>query len=142
MGEVGEIRRQLVLASTSPRRRALLREAGFDFSIEPPEIAEVERPDELAETLAERLALEKARAVLPRVSGTSVVLGSDTIVVLGERRLGKPRDPHEAREMLLSLAGRRHRVITGYALVTPEGRALAGVANDCSESGSIPLSGG
>ena len=109
--------RPLVLASASPRREALLREAGFVFSVRPADIEESARPDELPEALAERLALLKAQSVADRTETEHCVLGADTIVVLDRRILGKPRDGEEAVEMLLSLAGRTHRVLTGYALV-------------------------
>lgn len=111
--------RPLVLASTSPRRRELLREAGFAFSIAAPDVDESVLPGESPESLAQRLALAKARAVLPRVDGDACVLGADTVVVIDGELLGKPRDEKEAVEMLLRLAGRTHRVLTGFALLVP-----------------------
>jgi septum formation protein len=112
--------RPLVLASSSPRRRDLLREAGFRFEIAAPAVDERELPGERPEATARRLALEKARAVAARVPRVTCVLGADTIVVIDGRQLGKPRDEPEAVEMLLSLAGRTHRVLTGFALVVAE----------------------
>jgi len=108
-----------VLASTSPRRRELLREAGFAFSVVAPDVDETAFAIESPESLTVRLAFAKARAALPKVSGDACVLGADTVVVIDGELLGKPRDPAEAAEMLLRLAGRTHRVLTGFALLVP-----------------------
>ncbi len=111
---------KLVLASRSPRRKDLLRGAGFTFSIVVPPVEEVPRPGEPSEAFAERLARAKAFAVAREVSRGHCILGADTVVVLDGERLGKPRDPEEAISMLLRLAGRTHRVLTGFALVSAE----------------------
>jgi len=111
--------RPLVLASTSPRRCELLRQAGYTFSTAAPDVDESALSGESPESLALRLALAKARAVLPRVSSDACVLAADTIVVIDGELLGKPRDEAEAVEMLLRLAGRTHRVLTGFALLVP-----------------------
>ncbi len=114
-----EAGRRLILASRSPRREALLREAGFQFEQAAPDVCEAARPGEAPESQAQRLALLKARAVAERAEPDSCVLAADTLVVIDECVLGKPRDPAEAVEMLLRLAGRRHRVLTGFALLIP-----------------------
>jgi septum formation protein len=108
--------RSLILASGSPRRRALLATLGLPFSVVVSDVAEdldpALTPAEQAVTLAER----KARAVaagIPR----GLVLGADTIVVLDGEILGKPGDNADARRMLRRLSGRPHEVITGVALV-------------------------
>lgn len=112
---------RLILASASPRRRALLEEAGLSFEVEPscaPEEYSSEwTPEEVAVQLAER----KARAVAERHPGErSWVLAADTVVALEVqgrvRLLEKPRDEAEAREMLELLSGSRHRVVTGVAV--------------------------
>ena len=103
----------LILASASPRRVDLLREAGFEFEQRPANIDESARPGEPVEQYVRRLAEEKARASW-RPGARS--LGADTVVVLGEQVLGKPRDPRHARTMLQSLSGRSHRVLTGVAV--------------------------
>jgi septum formation protein len=108
-----------VLASTSPRRRELLSAAGFAFQIAAPDVDETAEPGESPESLAERLALAKARVVSARVSRDACVLAADTVVAIDGELLGKPRDEAEAVEMLLRLAGRTHRVLTGFALVVP-----------------------
>jgi septum formation protein len=112
--------RPLVLASSSPRRRELLRAAGFTFEISEPNLDERALPGESAIAQARRLALEKARAVAARYPRTACVLAADTIVVLDDDVLGKPRDADEAVEMLLRIQGRDHRVLTGFALVVRE----------------------
>jgi septum formation protein len=120
----------LVLASASPRRRDLLSRLEVPFVTLPAEIAERPRPGEAPREMAERLAREKAQAVVAQLGPTPrrVVLGSDTIVVLGEEVLGKPRDPEHAFALLRKLTGRTHLVMTGVAVVeTDTGRARSRV---------------
>jgi septum formation protein len=109
----------LILASASPRRRDLLDGTGIAFEVIPADIAEERRRDERPVAFASRLAAEKARAVAERVGPEPArrVLGADTIVVLGDSILGKPRNPRHAREMLARLTGRSHEVVTAIALV-------------------------
>lgn len=111
---------RLVLASASPRRHAILGELGFDFDIDPADVDETETPGLSPREIAVDLALRKARAVAARRPGAWVV-GSDTIVALGDRLLGKPGDAEEARATLASLSGSRHEVITGVAVVDVDG---------------------
>jgi septum formation protein len=112
-------RPSLVLASASPRRRALLAGAGLRFEVIPSDVDETPRDGESPPTLVERLAAEKALAVRGRLPARPrrFVLGSDTIVVLGEDVLGKPRDASHAVALLRRLAGRTHTVWTGVAVV-------------------------
>ena len=106
----------LVLASSSPRRRVLLRRAGYDFTVVRPTIDEVALGDESPHHLAARLATEKAIDVSTREGPAAPVLGADTIVTLDGDVLGKPVDASDAVAMLLRLGGRSHQVVTGYAL--------------------------
>jgi septum formation protein len=109
--------RLLVLASTSPRRRELLKEAGYDFQIvAPSELAECgvcsgETPPELVA----RLAYQKAADVATRV-GPSLIVACDTVAECQGQVLGKPRDEQHARAMLMLLSGREHRVYSGLCL--------------------------
>jgi septum formation protein len=107
----------LILASQSPRRAELLQRLGLDFEIVPAEIDESYVDNEMPAAHAERLAREKAFAISSR-RPDALVIGSDTIVVLGNSVLGKPRDRGEAVEMLTRLAGREHLVFTGVAVAS------------------------
>ncbi|MBW2240560.1 MAG: septum formation inhibitor Maf [Deltaproteobacteria bacterium] len=111
----------LVLASGSPRRKRLLEAMGLTFTIQPADICEDALPAEAPRALVERLALAKAGAVAAGHVHPTVVLGSDTIVVLGEDVLGKPRDAEHAVELLGRLVGQTHQVLTGVALVSGDG---------------------
>jgi septum formation protein len=105
----------LILASSSPRRRDLLRGLGLSFEIQPPEIDESPRTGEAPSQYVERLARLKAEAVATREPG-ALVLGADTAVILDGEILGKPRDAAQARAMLERLSGRGHTVLTAIAL--------------------------
>ena len=108
---------KLHLASTSPRRREILQSLGVDFDIVMVDTDEEPMQGEAPEELVLRLAIAKAEAA----TDAEYVLGSDTVVVLGDRILGKPIDADDAVSMLLALSGRSHSVLTGVALVTPGG---------------------
>ena len=105
----------LVLASASPRRQELLRNAGIAFEVQPANIPENPLPGEIPRVFAERLAREKAQAVAV-LRPQDCMLGADTIVVIDDQILGKPRDPADAARMLRQLSGRTHQVITGVCL--------------------------
>ena len=105
----------LWLASTSPRRLALLRQIGFEPRVEAVEIDETPLPDESPRALVRRLATAKARAI-GAVPAGAVVLAADTVIDLDGRVLGKPRDRAHAVAMLLALGGREHRVLSGVCL--------------------------
>jgi septum formation protein len=109
----------LVLASSSPRRQELLRNAGIPFTVQPADIDETPRAAESAQACAERLAREKALAV-QREHPDDFVLGADTVVVLNGLMLGKPRDDADAERMLRLLSGKTHAVITGVCLAGPD----------------------
>jgi septum formation protein len=106
----------LVLASASPRRQELLRNAGIAFTVQPADIDETPLPGETPRDCAERLAREKALAVW-RTRPQDVVLGADTIVVVDGSILNKPTDAIDAARMLRLLSGRTHKVITGVCVV-------------------------
>ena len=108
---------KLHLASTSPRRREILQSLGVDFDVVMVDTDEEPMQGEAPEELVLRLAIAKAEAA----TNAEYVLGSDTVVVLGDRILGKPIDADDAVGMLLALSGRSHSVLTGVALVTPGG---------------------
>ncbi|MBI3446230.1 MAG: septum formation protein Maf [Magnetospirillum sp.] len=112
----------LVLASASPRRLDLLRQIGIQpDAVDPAHIDETPLAGELPVPHARRLAEEKARAVLARHPG-SYILAADTVVSCGRRILPKAEDEATARKCLELLSGRRHRVVGGICLMTPDGR--------------------
>jgi septum formation protein len=143
----------LVLASASPRRRELLTQADYSFTVHPAHVPEEPLPNEDPIAYVVRLARQKAEAVFallsaghnsdnPRISGapglafetwdstnldptSSTVLGADTTVTIDSLILGKPEDPADAARMLRLLSGRTHRVITAVALVTAQRTEVA-----------------
>lgn len=121
--------KQIVLASSSPRRSSLLRQIGIPFEIVPPDVDESRYifGDDPAGT-AERLALAKAKSAAGRVDARGrLVLGADTVVLFEGEFIGKPKDAEDAFAMLQKLAGRAHRVLTGFALLDPRtNRAVTG----------------
>ena len=106
----------LVLASASPRRQELLRNAGISFTVEPADIDETPRDGESPRDCAERLARQKALAV-SNTRPQDYVLGADTVVAVDDIILGKPVDAANAARMLRLLSGRTHQVVTGVCLV-------------------------
>jgi len=112
----------LVLASASPRRRELLTQAGYTFTVHPAHVPEDPLPGEAPIPYVTRLAREKAEAVFRELStktpGPLQVVGADTTVTLDNQILAKPEDPADAARILRLLSGRSHHVITGVAVVT------------------------
>lgn len=112
-------RAPLVLASASPRRRALLEQIGITpDAVTPADIDETPQPGELPKPHAGRLAVEKARAV----DAPGFILAADTVVAAGRRILPKAETETQARECLALLSGRAHQVHTGLCLRAPDGR--------------------
>lgn len=106
----------IILASASPRRRGLLTEAGFEFTVVPPDVDESAFAGENPRKFAERLALAKAKNVAEKFPD-SLVLGADTVVDFEGEIIGKPADAKEAKVIVRKLFSRPHKVITGVALV-------------------------
>ena len=109
----------VVLASASPRRHVLLTRAGVAFEVRSADVPEVRAEGETPGGFALRLARDKAEAVADRLDGAAArfVIGADTIVVVDEDVLGKPRDAAHAEALLGRLVGREHRVLTGVAVL-------------------------
>ena len=119
------MRAPLVLASASPRRLDLLAQIGLEPDhIDPADIDEHALSKGTPRLLALRLAREKAAVVAARRAG-AFVLAADTVVALGRRVLGKAGDEAEARAFLTLLSGRAHKVLTGVAVIAPDGRIAA-----------------
>ncbi|HTZ72491.1 MAG TPA: nucleoside triphosphate pyrophosphatase [Candidatus Aquilonibacter sp.] len=110
---------RLILASGSPRRAEILRNAGFSFEVCPAHVDESLRPNESAAAYVLRLAESKAESVAGRVKppDAALVMGADTTVVCAGEILGKPGDAAEAVEMLRKLSGAAHEVLTGLAII-------------------------
>ena len=108
---------KLILASASPRRAEILRNAGIPFSVLSSAVDETPVPAESPQDLVRRLALAKAELVAARAVGPAIVIAADTIVALEGAILGKPRTSEDARQMLAKLSGRTHTVMTGVSLI-------------------------
>lgn len=111
--------RPLILASSSPRRQYLMKEAGFQFSIEKPEVEEVFPEGLPTEEVARYLASIKAESFRPRLRD-EVIVTADTVVILDGKILNKPVDRQDAFRMLTSLSDRTHTVMTGVSIVSKE----------------------
>jgi septum formation protein len=111
---------KIILASRSPRRAELLSAAGISFEVLAADVDETPRPGEDPAAYVERLAIDKARAVLALRPGARV-LGADTTVTIDGEILGKPSDAADATRMLRLLSGRPHLVHTGVALISARG---------------------
>ncbi len=117
---------RLILASASPRRAEILRDAGFTFEVRPAHVDETRFPRETAAGYVARLASSKARLVAQSLTGkneTAFVIGADTVVVAGRHILGKPKNAADARRILRLLSGKTHRVLTCVSIVSiPSGK--------------------
>src|SRR5438105_584947 len=123
---------KLVLASASPRRSELLRNAGIPFTVQPADVDESRRKRESPIKYAQRVARDKAQMVSQR-NANGVVLGADTIVVVDGEILGKPRDRADAGRMLLRLSGRTHTVITSVALIGSSPKKFEDVKSESTQ---------
>jgi septum formation protein len=110
---------KVILASSSPRRAEVLRNAGIEFEVRPADINETRHPGEPASGYVQRLALEKARAAVNTETSADnfIAIGADTVVVNGGEILLKPNSPDDARRMLRQLSGAVHEVHTGLAVI-------------------------
>lgn len=119
--------KRLILASASPRRAGLMRAIGLDFEQLPIGMEESLDSGEDHYQAAVRLAREKARAASAVTCGEALIIGADTVVVLDDMIIGKPGSNEDARQILASLSGRRHLVVTGLCLVDKQSeRAYSG----------------
>ena len=107
---------EIILASASPRRKEILQNTKLKFEVQKSEIEEAVFEEESPESMVVRLAYEKAFDVAQK-NREKLVIGADTIVVLGDEVLGKPKDEEEAFDMIQKLSNKTHRVITGISLI-------------------------
>jgi septum formation protein len=134
---------RIILASSSPRRAEILRNAGIAFEIRVSQIEETALPGETPQAMVARLAEAKARVAAAHIDpglGEYIVVGADTTVELDGEILGKPRDSTQAREMLASLSRRTHHVLTGIFLLRCPGNATR-AAVETSAVTFVPLDG-
>ena len=115
---------KLILASNSPRRKQILLENGFEFSVLVADYLEKDIERHPVDTAKDN-ALGKALAVYDSLKDkNAVVLGADTVVYLDQKLLGKPNSPNQAKQMLKSLSGKTHVVVTGFAIITKNERIV------------------
>ena len=131
----------IILASASPRRAEILRNAGIPFETLAEVIDESRKPGELRADYVRRLALSKARAAagVQRDPGECLFIGADTVVVAGDEILGKPESADDARRMLRLLSGAVHEVHTGLAVIRRPG-AMEAVVEEITRVTFAPLS--
>jgi septum formation protein len=114
-----KLNRPLILASSSPRRQYLMRQIGFEFTVEKPEVDEVYPADLPVNQVARYLASIKAEYFRLNLHD-QIVVTADTVVILGNEILNKPKDREDAVNMLSKLSGRTHIVMTGVSIVSKE----------------------
>jgi len=110
------MKKKIILASASPRRKDLLKQIGLEFSIIVSDAEEIIARDKQPNEVVEELAFLKAFDVSQKISN-GLVIGADTIVVFADKILGKPSNKKEAKEMLQQLSGKTHQVLTGVAII-------------------------
>lgn len=116
----------IILASASPRRQQLLRQMGLTFTVKIADIEETISPRDLPRETVQRLSSQKAAAVAAQCDAHDVIIAADTIVVLDEKILGKPKDAADAKRTLRMLSGRSHHVLTAFTVVQGE-RTYTGI---------------
>ena len=110
-------KREIILASSSPRRKELLKKLIKNFKVFPVDIPERVKKGESAARYAKRLAVEKAEEAKGHLGGGALVIGADTVVAIGKKILGKPIDKNDARRMLKLLSGKTHTVTTAFCML-------------------------
>ena len=115
---------KIILASSSPRRRELLKKTKYEFEIIPSPYIEDHTRTDFSYEFIENLAVNKVLAVVPILKEPAVILGADTVVVLENKILGKPKDRAEAFQMLKNLSGKTHSVVTGIAVYNTKTKEL------------------
>lgn len=116
--------KKIILASQSPRRKALLKQVGLNFEVIVSNFEEKIEYSLKPEELAEKFSLQKAKDVA-RKQKNAIIIAADTLVVFNNEILGKPKTPEKARQMLKKLSGRSHLVITGFTIIdTKSGKTV------------------
>jgi len=112
--------KKIILASASPRRKELLKSMGLEFEVIPSEVEENIENKSFSLELIENLAAEKAADIANKIKFLSIIIGSDTVVVINNKILGKPKDKKDAFHMLKMLSGNTHQVISAIAVIDTE----------------------
>ncbi len=115
--------RKIILASASPRRKELLEKIGLKFEVEPGDCEEIVDTSLEVREVVRRLSREKAEGVA-RKHRNAVIIAADTIVLMGDKILGKPHSQAEAKKMLRTLSGKSHIVITGFTIIDTAGKRI------------------
>ncbi len=128
---------RMILASASPRRRELMKLAGFHFAVMPAqgaEVADAENPADLVEQLSFHKAAEIA-AKIPEENADYLIVGADTVVAAEGKILGKPKDREDAEKMIRTIAGRTHQVYTGVTLILrmTDGNTVSRIFHECTD---------
>ena len=124
-------RYNVILASNSPRRRELLADLGIEFTVKTLEGIDENYPPGLpVMEIAEYLSRKKAHAYNSEMNFGEIVITADTVVILGDEVLGKPKDADDARRMLRELSGKIHKVVTGVTIITPTDMRSFSVVTD------------
>lgn len=118
MNPLSHIKKNIILASKSPRRQHLLKDLGVDFEIRTKEVEEIYPPELKREQVALLLSELKATAFAGELTDNDILITSDTIVCLGDRIIGKPKDRDDAFNMLSDLSGNKHEVITAVTFTS------------------------
>ena len=114
-------RYNVILASNSPRRRELLADLGIDFQVRTIKGIDESYPNDLPVLeIAEYISHKKAHVYRQNMASDELIITADTVVILGDEVLGKPKDADDARHMLHELSGKTHKVVTGVTIVTAE----------------------
>lgn len=111
---------KIILASSSPRRADILKQHSIKFDVLPSPYQEDHSVTDFSYSFVESLAYNKAKAVLPILKEPASIIGADTVVVLDNKILGKPKDYNDAFKMLKQLSGKKHRVVTAISVINTE----------------------
>lgn len=111
---------KIILASTSPRRKTLLKQAGIEFEVISPNYDEEFDNFDFSYEKIENISFNKAKSVAEKISNNSIILSADTVVVFENRILLKPKDKQDAFNILKKLSGNKHFVVTCYTLLCPK----------------------
>lgn len=119
-GDLIIMQKKIILASASPRRRELLKLIGLEFEVIPSDVEENIENEPFSIELIENLAVEKAVDVAEKIDFPAFVIGSDTVVLINNKVLGKPKDKEDAFNMLKMLGGKTHQVLSAIAVIDTE----------------------